>query len=145
MVPESLQYTAEHEWVAPAEDEGTVRVGITDYAQEQLGDVVFVQLPTSGDTVAAGDSIAEVESTKSVSEIYAPLAGEITAINDSLGDGDARYRDHHLGAVPRPGVSHDVALPPGTARRGPNSSGSRRASTEEHGEHRRSGPPRASG
>ncbi len=79
MVPEGLQYTAEHEWVATAEDEGTVRVGITDYAQDQLGDVVFVQLPTAGETVSAGDSIAEVESTKSVSEIYAPLAGEITA------------------------------------------------------------------
>ncbi len=86
MVPEGLHYTAEHEWVATAEDEGTVRVGITDYAQDQLGDVVFVQLPTAGETVSAGDSIAEVESTKSVSEIYAPLAGEITRINDSLGD-----------------------------------------------------------
>jgi glycine cleavage system H protein len=86
VVPEGLHYTAEHEWVATAEDEGTVRVGITDFAQEQLGDVVFVQLPTVGDPVSAGDSIAEVESTKSVSEIYAPLAGEITAVNDSLGD-----------------------------------------------------------
>ncbi|MCD2187431.1 glycine cleavage system protein GcvH [Actinomycetospora soli] len=86
MVPEGLQYTAEHEWIASAGDDGVVRVGITDFAQEQLGDVVFVQLPTVGDTVSAGDSIAEVESTKSVSEIYAPLAGEITAVNGDLGD-----------------------------------------------------------
>ncbi|GAA4839244.1 glycine cleavage system protein GcvH [Actinomycetospora corticicola] len=86
MVPEGLQYTAEHEWIASAGDDDVVRVGITDFAQEQLGDVVFVQLPTVGDTVASGDSIAEVESTKSVSEIYAPLAGEITAVNSDLGD-----------------------------------------------------------
>ncbi|WP_018332298.1 glycine cleavage system protein GcvH [Actinomycetospora chiangmaiensis] len=86
MVPEGLQYTVEHEWIASAGDDDVVRVGITDFAQEQLGDVVFVQLPTVGDTVTAGDSIAEVESTKSVSEIYAPLAGEITAVNSDLGD-----------------------------------------------------------
>lgn len=98
MVPEGLQYTAEHEWVATAEDEGTVRVGITDYAQDQLGDVVFVQLPTVGDKVSAGDSIAEVESTKSVSEIYAPLAGEITAVNDALGDTPEQMNSDPYGA-----------------------------------------------
>jgi glycine cleavage system H protein len=98
VVPEGLQYTAEHEWVATAEDEGTVRVGITDYAQDQLGDVVFVQLPTVGDTVSAGDSIAEVESTKSVSEIYAPLAGDITAINEALGDTPEQLNSDPYGA-----------------------------------------------
>ena len=87
MVPEGLQYTSEHEWiVASGPDGDTVRVGITDYAQDQLGDVVFVQLPAVGDTVSSGQSVAEVESTKSVSEIYAPLDGEVTAVNESLGD-----------------------------------------------------------
>ena len=87
MVPEGLRYTAEHEWVTTDEgDSAVVRVGITDYAQDQLGDVVFVQLPTVGATVSSGESIAEVESTKSVSEIYAPLDGEVTAVNDALTD-----------------------------------------------------------
>ena len=88
MVPEGLQYTAEHEWISSSDAAGadTVRVGITDHAQEQLGDVVFVQLPDVGATVTAGDPLAEVESTKSVSEIYAPLAGEVTAVNPSLTD-----------------------------------------------------------
>jgi glycine cleavage system H protein len=83
VTPDDLKYTKEHEWVALT-GEDTVRIGITDYAQEQLGDVVFVQLPTVGDTVAAGDSLGEVESTKSVSDIYAPVAGVIIAGNDAL-------------------------------------------------------------
>ncbi|WP_454198871.1 glycine cleavage system protein GcvH [Nocardia sp. Marseille-Q1738] len=81
--PEDLRYTEEHEWVrriAPTR----VRVGITDYAQSQLGDVVFVQLPETDADVAAADSIAEVESTKSVSDIYAPLSAKIVAVNDKL-------------------------------------------------------------
>lgn len=87
MVPEGLRYTAEHEWITATEaDPSVVRVGITDYAQDQLGDVVFVQLPTVGASVSAGESVAEVESTKSVSEIYAPLDGEVTAVNDALAD-----------------------------------------------------------
>lgn len=87
MVPEGLQYTPEHEWLATTEADTTVvRVGITDYAQDQLGDVVFVQLPEVGASVGAGESVAEVESTKSVSEIYAPLAGEVTAVNDALAE-----------------------------------------------------------
>ncbi|MEJ2871317.1 glycine cleavage system protein GcvH [Actinomycetospora sp. OC33-EN08] len=98
MVPEGLQYTAEHEWIAPAGDDGVVRVGITDYAQEQLGDVVFVQLPGVGDTVSSGDSIAEVESTKSVSEIYAPLAGEITAVNEGLADAPEQVNSDPYGS-----------------------------------------------
>ena len=75
--PEDLRYTAEHEWVRAA-DGGVVRVGITSFAQDALGDVVYVSLPTVGDTVAVGDACGEVESTKSVSDLYAPLAGEVT-------------------------------------------------------------------
>ena len=82
--PEQLKYTPDHEWIAVEGD--TARVGITAFAQEQLGDVVFVQLPEVGATVAAKDSIGEVESTKSVSEIYAPLGGEVVAVNDQLDD-----------------------------------------------------------
>ena len=83
VIPEELKYTEEHEWVQRT-GEATVRVGITDYAQEQLGDVVFVQLPELGETVDVGQTLGEVESTKSVSDIYAPLAGEVVARNDSL-------------------------------------------------------------
>jgi glycine cleavage system H protein len=83
--PDDLRYTAEHEWVrSPGEREGSVRVGITDYAQDALGDIVYVQLPEVGTTVAAGDSIGELESTKSVSDVYAPVAGEVVACNDAL-------------------------------------------------------------
>ncbi|WP_433205684.1 glycine cleavage system protein GcvH [Nocardia sp. CA-107356] len=81
--PEDLRYTEEHEWVQRV-GPTRVRVGITDYAQSQLGDVVFVQLPDVDKDVAAADSIAEVESTKSVSDIYAPLAAKVVAVNDDL-------------------------------------------------------------
>jgi glycine cleavage system H protein len=80
--PDGLRYTPEHEWVRVGD--GVVRVGITSFAQNALGDVVYVSLPTVGDTVAAGDACGEVESTKSVSDLYAPLAGEITAANEAL-------------------------------------------------------------
>jgi glycine cleavage system H protein len=86
VTPEELRYTSEHEWVARLTPD-SVRVGITDYAQRQLGDVVFVSLPEAGARVDAGASIGEVESTKSVSEVYAPLAGEVVAINDAVADG----------------------------------------------------------
>ncbi|WP_040790515.1 glycine cleavage system protein GcvH [Nocardia paucivorans] len=82
-IPQDLSYTEEHEWVLRT-DPTNVRVGITDYAQSQLGDVVFVQLPEIGLRVTAGDSIAEVESTKSVSDIYAPVSGEVVAVNEDL-------------------------------------------------------------
>lgn len=82
MTPEDLKYTEEHEWLAAQAE--TVRVGITDYAQQQLGDVVFVELPEVGRTVNAGDPIGEVESTKSVSEIFAPVTGEVSAVNTAL-------------------------------------------------------------
>jgi glycine cleavage system H protein len=85
MVPEDLRYTPQHEWVL-AGAEGTVRIGITDYAQRQLGDVVYVQLPPVGNSVAPGEPVGEVESTKSVSDLFAPVAGEVIACNDALQD-----------------------------------------------------------
>ncbi|PXX58398.1 glycine cleavage system H protein [Nocardia tenerifensis] len=81
--PEDLRYTEEHEWVQRI-GPTRVRVGITDYAQSQLGDVVFVQLPETDKEVAVGESIAEVESTKSVSDIYAPIAAKVVAVNEDL-------------------------------------------------------------
>ncbi len=81
--PEDLRYTSDHEWVKNQGD-GVVRVGITAFAQDALGDVVYVSLPAVGDEVAAGDACGEVESTKSVSDLYAPLAGEVTAVNEAL-------------------------------------------------------------
>src|SRR3974390_718589 len=81
-VPDDLRYSTEHEWARTTGDR--VRVGITDYPQHSPGDIVFVALPTAGDDVTAGGSLGEVESTKSVSEIYAPLAGRVVAINDQL-------------------------------------------------------------
>jgi glycine cleavage system H protein len=85
VIPEDLRYTDAHEWVRELGD-GVVRIGITDHAQSQLGDVVFVQLPAVGDDVAAGSAVGEVESTKSVSDIYAPLAGTVVAVNEALQD-----------------------------------------------------------
>ncbi|MFE0593760.1 glycine cleavage system protein GcvH [Micromonospora echinospora] len=85
MIPEDLRYTAEHEWVA-GDGSGPVRVGITHYAQDALGDIVYVQLPDEGAVVAAGDPLGEIESTKSVSEIYAPVSGTVSARNEALGD-----------------------------------------------------------
>ena len=82
LVPDDLRYSTDHEWARPGE--GRVRVGITDYAQDALGDVVFVDLPEVAKTVAAGDVLGEVESTKSVSEVYAPVAGRVVAVNDAL-------------------------------------------------------------
>ncbi|MDV3126240.1 glycine cleavage system protein GcvH [Mycobacterium sp. 21AC1] len=82
-IPADLYYTAEHEWVQRTGDD-TVRVGITDYAQSALGDVVFVQLPDVGAELASGDSFGEVESTKSVSDLYAPLAAKVIAVNGDL-------------------------------------------------------------
>lgn len=83
VTPEDLRYTEEHEWVRRI-GPTRVRVGITDYAQSQLGDVVYVQLPDEQREAAAGESIAEVESTKSVSDIYAPLAAKVVAVNEEL-------------------------------------------------------------
>jgi glycine cleavage system H protein len=83
--PDDLKYTAEHEWVhSPGQAEGSVRVGITHYAQDALGDIVYVSLPEVGETLVDGSACGELESTKSVSDIYAPLAGEVVARNDGL-------------------------------------------------------------
>jgi glycine cleavage system H protein len=82
-IPEQLRYTKEHEWVDLV-GEKTIRVGITDYAQDALGDVVFVQIPSVGKAVELHALLAEVESTKSVAEVYAPLPGKVTAANDRL-------------------------------------------------------------
>lgn len=81
--PDDLRYTTDHEWVKDMGDD-VVRVGITAYAQDAMGDVVYVSLPSVGDALAQGDSCGEIESTKSVNDVYAPLAGEVTSINDTL-------------------------------------------------------------
>ena len=82
-IPADLHYTAEHEWVRRSGDD-TVRVGITDFAQSALGDVVFLQLPDVGSAVTAGESFGEVESTKSVSDLFAPVSGTVSAVNGDL-------------------------------------------------------------
>ncbi|HET7684041.1 MAG TPA: glycine cleavage system protein GcvH [Marmoricola sp.] len=85
MHPEDLKYTAEHEWIRdPGDQDGSVRIGITDYAQEALGDIVYVQLPEPGQQVTAGDPVGELESTKSVNDVYAPVTGEVVAVNEAL-------------------------------------------------------------
>jgi len=95
-VPEDLRYTSDHEW---GRSEGAlVRVGITDYAQEALGDVVFVQLPSPGTQVGAGEAICELESTKSVSDVYAPFAGTVTEVNSELVDAPQRVNEDPYGA-----------------------------------------------
>jgi len=94
-VPEDLRYTADHEWVRA---EGTrLRVGITDYAQDALGDIVFVQLPEPGAEVTAGASFSEVESTKSVSDVYAPVTGVVVEVNGELADAPQRLNDDPYG------------------------------------------------
>jgi glycine cleavage system H protein len=84
-VPEDLRYTNEHEWIRQISD-SVIRVGITDYAQDQLGDVVYVELPSEGAEVSKGDLLAEIESTKSVGEVYAPFDGTITSVNQAVVD-----------------------------------------------------------
>ena len=82
-IPEGLRYTENHEWVQ-VQDDGSVRIGITDFAQDALGDVVFVDLPEVGAEVTAGEAFAEIESTKSVADVYAPISGTIAAANEVL-------------------------------------------------------------
>jgi glycine cleavage system H protein len=83
--PDDLKYTSEHEWVrVPGEADGSVRIGITHFAQDALGDIVYVSLPEVGDTVSAGGTVGELESTKSVSDVYAPVSGEVVARNEAL-------------------------------------------------------------
>ena len=83
-IPAELSYTSEHEWVAEPTAEGTVRIGITDHAQDQLGDVVYVDLPEVGETFDAESTFGEIESTKSVSDLFTPVTGEVVAINEDL-------------------------------------------------------------
>ncbi|WP_396668076.1 glycine cleavage system protein GcvH [Microbacterium sp. R86528] len=92
----SLKYTAEHEWIAF--DGETATVGITDFAADKLGDVVFVELPAVGDTVTAGDVCGEIESTKSVGELYAPLSGEVVATNETAVDDPSLVNSDAFGA-----------------------------------------------
>ena len=95
LIPEDRRYSQDHEW-ALVED-GRVRVGITDYAQDALGDVVFVQLPEVGATVGAGESLGEVESTKSVSDVYAPVSGLVVEVNAELADAPNRLNEDPYG------------------------------------------------
>ena len=93
--PEQLKYSAEHEWVAV--DGTRARIGITDYAQDALGDVVFVNLPAAGSQVASAAAIAEVESTKSVSDIYAPVSGQVVEVNGALDDAPEKVNSDPYG------------------------------------------------
>lgn len=95
-VPDDLLYSTDHEWIERIE--GTVRIGITDYAQDALGDVVYVAIPAVGARVAAGDSFGEVESTKSVSDIYAPVTGVVTLVNEALASDPAALNTDPYGA-----------------------------------------------
>ena len=94
-IPDDLRYSTDHEWVRV--EGGAVRIGITDYAQDALGDVVFIDLPEVGATVEAAASISEVESTKSVSDIYAPVSGTVTEVNTDLADAPERLNEDPYG------------------------------------------------
>lgn len=85
-VPDGLRYSAEHEWARSTETPERIRIGITDFAQDALGDVVYVDLPAVGAEVSSGESVGELESTKSVSELYAPVSGIVVAVNEHLAD-----------------------------------------------------------
>ena len=95
-VPAELRYSKDHEW-ARLEASGRVRVGITDYAQDALGDVVFIELPATGTTLAAGDTFGEVESTKSVSDLFAPVSGTVVAVNDVLTEAPEKLNEDPYG------------------------------------------------
>jgi glycine cleavage system H protein len=94
-IPDDLQYTRSHEWVRA--EAGTVTIGITDHAQEELGDVVFVELPEVGDDIGAGDSFGTVESVKAVSDLYTPVGGEVVEVNSSLEDAPEKINDDPYG------------------------------------------------
>ena len=107
-IPEDLRYSPEHEWVRAGGT--TVRIGITDYAQDALGDIVFVDLPEVGSAIEPGGQLGEVESTKSVSEIYAPLGGTVAAVNDALAHSPERINQDPYGV----GWICELELAPGT-------------------------------
>jgi glycine cleavage system H protein len=94
-VPEELQYTKSHEWVRTEDD--TATIGITDYAQEELGDIVFVELPEEGATFEAGDSFGAIESVKAVSDLYAPVGGEVVEVNEALNDNPEKINEDPYG------------------------------------------------
>jgi glycine cleavage system H protein len=96
LIPEELRYSSDHEWIR-LEEGNRARVGITDYAQDALGDIVYVDLPTVGAAVSVGESISEVESTKSVSDIYAPLDGTVVEVNEDLNDEPERLNNDPYG------------------------------------------------
>lgn len=99
MLPEDLAYSRDHEWVrTPGETQGSVRIGITDYAQDQLGDIVYVQLPEVGDEVTAGAAVGELESTKSVSDVVAPVTGTVVTRNEALDDSPELVNQDPYGA-----------------------------------------------
>jgi glycine cleavage system H protein len=111
-VPATLRYTEEHEW-ARAEADGTVTIGITDHAQQKLGELVYVELPEAGRALTAGGAMAVVESTKAASDVYAPVAGEVIAVNDALVNSPelvnaSPYGDGWLVRI-RPAAGADVA------------------------------------
>ena len=95
-VPEDLLYCEDHQWLRPETGE-RVRLGITDYAQDALGDVAFVDLPTAGTTVSAGEAFGEVESTKSVTELFTPVEGEVVEVNDALESSPGRINEDPYG------------------------------------------------
>jgi glycine cleavage system H protein len=119
-VPDELHYSNDHEWIGTVGDR--VRVGITDYAQDALGDVVFVDLPADGTTVEAGGVLGEVESTKSVSEIYAPVAGQVVAVNGALAEAPEQLNSDPYGEgwiceiLPTDPASVDALLDAGAYR-----------------------------
>ncbi len=94
-VPEELQYTKSHEWVRTEDD--TATIGITDHAQEELGDIVYIELPEQGATFEAGDSFGTVESVKAVSDLYSPVGGEVVEVNEGLGDSPEKINEDPYG------------------------------------------------
>ncbi len=91
-IPAELRYTKSHEWVRTLED-GVVEIGLTDYAQSELGDIVFVNLPQEGDGVTVGETFADVESVKAVSDVYSPVTGSVTAVNEELLDAPQKINE----------------------------------------------------
>jgi glycine cleavage system H protein len=96
-IPDELRYSSEHEWAQGLDDGSRVRIGITDFAQDALGDVVYVDLPAVGTRVNAAESVGELESTKSVSEMYAPIGGVVSAVNEALTDNPQLLNDDPYG------------------------------------------------
>lgn len=96
--PDSLKYSRDHEWVAETDQEAVVRVGISDFAQDSLGEVVFVDLPAVGDPVTVNESCGEIESTKSVSDVVSPVSGEVVTVNDDVDDAPETINSDPYGA-----------------------------------------------